>query len=64
MQEKLIGLVTVQARKVRKIKGRKEPSSYMLTIPKETIDVLKVKNRKDKVQVLLDEEKKRLVYQF
>ena len=64
MTEKQVDLVKVQARKVRNVKGRMEPSSYMLTIPKDTIDVLKVKNRKDKVPVLLDEEKKRLVYQF
>ena len=64
MEEKLIGLVRVQARKVRKVKGKREPSSYMLTIPKEAVDILNVKNRKDKVRVLLDEEKKQLAYQF
>jgi len=64
MQEKLIELVTVQARKVRKVKGKREPSSYMLTIPKETVEKLGVRDRKERVQVILDEERKRLIYQF
>lgn len=64
MPERLVGLFRIQARKVQKVNGRKEPSSYMITIPKEVIDVLNVKNRKERVQVMLDEEKKRLVYQF
>jgi hypothetical protein len=64
MSEKLIALLKVQPRKVRAKSGRKEPSSYMMTIPKDAVEVLEVRVRRQKVKVFLEEEKKRLIYDF
>lgn len=66
MQDEHIAFVKVQARKVRDVKGKRVPSSYMVTIPKEAVDALEIRNRnkEEKVRVLLYEESRRLVYQF
>jgi hypothetical protein len=62
---KLIGLCRIQPRKITNGKGRTmKPSSYQVTIPRDSWDELGVRERKEKLQVFINKKKRQLVYQF